>query len=234
MLALLVALSVATGCAFFKPAAIPMTSEYYHYQASNSTLVVLLHGRGGAAGNFVKYGAVEQIMNCQPRANIVAVDSYFAYYRERIIEGRLREDVIKPALESGVKKVWLLGISMGGLGSLMYRKRYTDDIEAVILMAPYLGEWDELEVYAQDPQLARTTGDPDFIELWDGITDIVLDDPAITLAFGEDDDDNRQHRWLAGLLDGNRVISGPGNHNWSSWNKLWPEALKRSGLCEVS
>lgn len=234
MLALLAALSVAAGCALFKPAAIPMSSEYYHYQASNSTLVVLLHGRGGAADNFVKYGAVEQIMNCQPKANIVGVDSHFAYYRERIIEERLREDVVKPALESGVKQVWLLGISVGGLGSLVYRLRYTDDIEAVILMAPYLGEWDELEAYAQNPQLARTTGDPEFIEIWDGITGIPLDDPAITLAFGEDDDNNSQHRWLAGLLDENRVISGPGNHKWSSWQKLWPEALKRSGLCDLS
>lgn len=211
-----------------------MTSEYYHYQASNSTLVVLLHGRGGKAQNFVSYGAVDQIAACQPDANIVGVDSGFAYYRERIIAERLREDVIRPAREAGIRQVWLLGISMGGLGSLVYRQRYRDDIEAVILMAPYLGEWDELSVYANNPQLARDSGDADFIEVWDGITGIPADDPAITLAFGEQDNDNQQHLWLAGLLDEDRVVSGPGGHNWYSWKKLWPEALRHSGLCDVA
>lgn len=232
-LALIAALSASAGCAFLKTAEIPMSSEYFHYQPSNRTLVVLLHGRGGSADNFVRYGAVEQIKRCQPEANIVGVDSYFAYYRDRIIEERLREDVIQPALDSGVNQVWIMGISMGGLGSLVYRLRYTDDIEAVILMAPYLGEWDELSVYAEDPQLARTNGDPDFLEIWESAAGIPVDDPAITLAFGEDDDNNKQHRWLASLLDENRVISGPGGHNWSSWKNLWPEALQRSGLCDV-
>ncbi|MDH3759437.1 MAG: alpha/beta hydrolase [Gammaproteobacteria bacterium] len=230
--ALIAALSVTAGCALLRPAAIPMTSQYYHYQESSSKLVVLLHGRGGSAGNFVKNGVVEQIRACQPEASIVGVDSYFAYYRERIIEERLREDVIKPALDAGVEQIWLLGVSVGGLGSLVYRLRYTDDIEAIILMAPYLGEWDELSVYAEDPQLAQATGDPDFIEIWDSVIDIPLDKPAITLAFGALDDNNRQHRWLAGLLDESRVVSGPGGHNWSSWKKLWPEALRRSGLCD--
>ncbi len=211
-----------------------MTSEYYHFHASNTTLVVLLHGRGGRAGNFVKYGAVEQIRDCQPKTNIVGVDSHFGYYRERIIEERLREDVIKPARAAGIRQVWLLGISMGGLGSLVYRSRYSDDIEAVILMAPYLGEWEELNDYARNPDLARASGDPDFIEVWDGVSATDLDNPAITLAFAEDDDNNRQHRWLASLLDDSRIVSGPGAHEWSSWRKLWPEALMRSGLCDAT
>ena len=233
-LALLMLVSLASGCAFFRPAEVPIASEYYHYQPSNSTLIVLLHGRGGAATNFARYGAVEQIASCQPKANILGVDSHFGYYRERIIEERLREDIIKPARDNGTRQVWILGISMGGLGSLVYRQRYPEDIEAVILMAPYLGEWDELGEYVKNPQLARQSGDPDFVEIWDALTTIPVDNPAITLAFGEDDDNNNQHRWIASLLDDSRVVSGPGAHNWNAWSKLWPEALNRSGLCDVS
>jgi len=58
--------SLAAGCALLKPTSVPIASEYYRYQPSNSTLIVLLHGCGGAASNFVKYGAVEQIAACQP------------------------------------------------------------------------------------------------------------------------------------------------------------------------
>ena len=233
-LSLLIAISLTAGCAFFRSTSVPIASEYYHYQPSNSTLIVLLHGRGGAATNFVNYGAVEQIMACQPKANIVGVDSHFGYYRERIIEERLREDIIRPALDNGTRQVWIFGISMGGLGSLVYRQRYPEDIEAVILMAPYLGEWDELGIYVQNPELARQSGDPDFVKIWDALTTIPVDDPAITLAYGEDDDSNQQHRWIASLLDQSRIITGPGGHNWDTWKNLWPEALMRSGLCAVS
>lgn len=231
-LALLLTVSLVAGCAFLRPADIPMSSQYYNYQAKNTTLIVLLHGRGGSAENFVRYGAVEQIAACRPDANIVGVNSYFAYYRERIIEERLREDVIQPALEAGIRQIWLLGISMGGLGSLVYRHRYNGDIEAVILMAPYLGEWDELDTYLQSPQRAVASIDPDFFEIWESIKSTGADEPAITLAFGEDDENNNQHRWLASLLDEKRVFSMPGGHKWTTWKKLWPEALKRSGLCD--
>lgn len=233
-LTLILFISLASGCALLRPAEVPLTSDYFHYQPSNSTLIVLLHGRGGAATNFVKYGAVEQIMDCQPEANILGVHSHFGYYRERIIEERLSEDIIKPARANGARQVWILGVSMGGLGSLVYRQRHPEDLEAVILMAPYLGEWDELGVYVKDPQLARESGDPDFVEIWDALTSIPVDDPAITLAYGESDDNNNQHRWIASLLDDSRVVSGPGGHNWSAWKNLWPEALQRSGLCDVT
>jgi len=28
-------------------------------------------------------------------------------------------------------------------------------------------------------------------------------------------------------------VSGPGGHNWNAWQELWPEALNRSGLCDL-
>ena len=54
----------------------------------------------------------------------------------------------------------------------------------------------------------------------------------LVLAYGEEDKFNRQHRWLAGMLDSQQVVSGPGNHRWTVWRSLWPEALRRSGLCD--
>jgi len=230
---ILVALAtLAAGCALLKPTSIPIPSEYYRYQPSNSTLIVLLHGRGGAATNFVKYGAVEQIAACRPGANILGLDSHFGYYRKRIISERLRTDIIKPARDNGIRQVWILGISMGGLGGLVYRQRYPEDIEAVILMAPFLGKWGDLELYVNNPQRAREFGNPDYVAIWDALTTTSADEPAITLAYGESDDFNNQHRWLAGLLDPEKTVSGPGGHNWNAWQELWPEALNRSGLCD--
>ena len=223
--------ALTSACALLRPAGVPIGSEYFHYEPSNSTLVVLLHGRGGKATTFVKYGAVDQIRACHPGTNILGVDSHFGYYRERIIEQRLRQDIIGPALKNGIDRVWILGISVGGLGGLVYRQNYPDDIEAVVMMAPYLGDWDELSAYLTTPPSAHDRLDPEFVDIWNRLSSTVNEPPWLTLAFADDDGFSHQHRWLAGLLGSERVASGPGGHNWNAWRKLWPEALQRSGLC---
>ena len=101
-------------------------------------------------------------------------------------------------------------------------------------MAPYIGEWDELSVYLTGDENLRETINPKFIQMWDGLTDIAQTDPAITLAFGENDKFNKQLRWLASLLDESKVVETPGGHNWTVWKKLWPETLRRSGLCDLN
>lgn len=233
-LALVLAASLTSACALLRQAEVPLGSEFYHHDAANSTLVVLLHGRGGEADNFVRYGAVDEIRSCNPGVNILGVDSHFGYYRDRIIEQRLREDIIRPARENGTREVWILGISMGGLGGLVYRQRNPDDIEAVILMAPYLGDWDELEVYLEKPAAEHGELDQDFVEIWNRLGASANRHPDLTLAYGEGDSFNNQHRWLAGLLGDQRVVSGPGGHNWKAWQPLIPEVLQRSGLCATS
>ena len=150
------------ACVYLKPAEIPMGGDYLHFDERNTTLVLLLHGRGGSPDNFSRYATVTQILDCNPRVNLYAPDSHFGYYRERIISERLRLDVIQPALDAGITRVWLLGVSLGGLGSLAYQMEYPEEVSGVILMAPYLGEWDELEAYVADPGGSRS----DFVEIW--------------------------------------------------------------------
>ena len=223
---------LASGCVYFKTASTPVPSEYYNYDESNSTLVLLLPGLGESPANFVNYGAVEQIIACQPEANIMGIDSHLAYYRNAAIVARLREDIIVPAQQAGVRKIWLLGLSLGGMGSLLYWQQYPDEITAVIVMAPYLGEWDELRVYLNDRDRYLESPDKDLLELWDGLSNPPAVAPEITLAYGETDKFNQQQRWLAGLLDRDNVITAPGGHRWTVWQTLWPEALRRSGLCD--
>lgn len=223
---------LASSCVFLKPASTPVPREYYNYDDSNSTLILLLPGLGESPANFVKYGTVKQISICQPAANILGVDSHFAYYREDKIVERLHEDIIVPARLAGVRHIWLLGISLGGLGSLLYRQQYPDEIEAVIVMAPYLGEWDALTAYLTDRDGFLESSDNHYPELWDGLTNPPVAAPEIILAFGENDKYSKQQRWLAGLLDQNKVLTAPGGHRWAVWKTLWPNALKRSGLCD--
>lgn len=219
------------GCHYLRSADIPMTAEYFHYHADNTTLVVLLPGLGDEAGNYIEYGTLQQILACRQNANVIGVDSHFGYYRERIIGERLRQDVIEPALAAGISEIWVLGVSLGGLGSLVYRQMYPREVEGVILMAPYLGERDELQAWLSDPQGYRQGSPSDLVDLWEDLEKAQPPNDSITLAYGVDDDFYWQHLWLASRLDETQVVSAPGGHGWKIWQGLWPQALRRSGLC---
>ena len=211
---------------------LPLDGEYFHYRESNTRLVVLLHGLGGDAQNFKRYGTVEQLRACRPDANIYGANSHFGYYRERIIGERLHNDIIAPARAEGIDEVWLMGVSLGGFGSIVYNLQHPGEIAGIVMMAPFLGEWDELVAYLDDPQGYRQSGDADFAAIWEELETMAQQHYRLVLAYGEEDEFNRQHRWLAGLLDSQQVVSGPGNHRWTVWRNLWPEALRRTGLCD--
>ena len=223
--------ALAGACHYLRPAELPLGGEYFHYRESNTRLVVLLHGLGGSAHNFVRYGTVEQLRTCRPDANIYGANSHFGYYRERIIGERLRSDIIEPARRAGVDEVWLMGVSLGAFGGIVYNLQHPRQVEGFVLMAPFLGEWSELEAYIDDPQTYRQNGDAEFAAIWQELESMAQQHRRLVLAYGEEDGFRRQHRWLAGQLEPHQVVSMPGGHHWSVWRELWPEALRRSGLC---
>jgi pimeloyl-ACP methyl ester carboxylesterase len=230
---LLIAILLSAGCSFSRPTTTPIKHQYFNYAESNTTLVLLLPGFGDAPNNFVKHGTVEQIIDCRPDVIVLGIDAHFGYYKKNTIIDRLHHDIIRPAKIAGIKQIWLMGISMGGLGSLIYRQAHPDDIQAVILMAPYVGDWDDLTLYLRQPELARRTVSPKLIHLWDGLMASATDAPPITLASGENDSFKKQHLWLAGLIGNSHAITEPGKHRWKVWKNLWPRALQLSGLCST-
>ena len=219
------------GCAFIQPTRVPIESHYFNFDKSNSILVVLLPGFGDRPEEFVTHGTVEQIIACQSAVNILGVNSHFGYYRKSIIVERLREDIIIPARASGIEQVWLIGISMGGLGSLITQRENPDKVQSVIVMAPYIGEWDEISQYISDSEKAAQSIRPEFIDLWQWLTSYPKGEANITLAFGAEDHLNPQHRWFSSLLADSQVVKAPGGHKWATWKTLWPQALQKSGLC---
>lgn len=230
-LLVLICATLLCACHYLRSTEIPIPAEYFHHAEANSTLIVLLHGIGGKAENFVNYGTVDQILECNADVNVVGVDNHFGYYREEMIIERLQQDVVQPARNAGITEVWFVAVSLGGLASLEYRRRYPEEIDAVIAMAPYLGEWDQLQAYLADPQVFRESDNSIFPDFWDSLLNLHPQGADLTLAYGEDDDFEPQLRWFADRLDGQRVITAPGGHRWSVWKNLWPAALNRSGLC---
>ena len=117
----------------------------------------MLPGRGDRAATFISNGFQNAGENYG--FDTIAADAHFGYFRKRTLVERLHADIVLPAREAGYKKIWLLGISAGGFGSILYASQYPDEIDGVILLAPFLGEREAIDELVAGGGLATWSAD---------------------------------------------------------------------------
>ena len=108
--------------------------------AAAGDLVVFLPGRGDRAEDFEQRGFLAAARQAGLEADVLAVDAHLAYYYKRVITERLWEDVILPARAHGYRRVFVVGISLGGLGAITLSQEHPDAVAGLFVLAPYLGE----------------------------------------------------------------------------------------------
>lgn len=233
-------LAGAAGCATFVAAPVPMRAvPAPGGSAAPRCLLVLLPGLGDRAEDFARHGFPERIRRSGIDADVVAADATLGYYTKGLMPGQLHRDVVAPRARPG-QQVWLLGISMGGMGSLMTGRDHP--VAGLVLLAPYLGDRALTDEIARAGGLARWRAgpvagplDPDRYQrqVWAWLQEAVAADrPRIVLGFGNSDKSIEQHRVLAAALPADRVRHAPGGHDWDAWSKLLDDVLARSPLAE--
>jgi pimeloyl-ACP methyl ester carboxylesterase len=150
---------------------------------------------------------------------------HFKYYQARTIVNRLRQDIIKPALDAGYSEIYLGGISLGGFGSLLYIKHYPDDISKIFILAPYLGDKQDYS-YLIDNTAVPTV--PRDVNLWPWLTQLPdATKNKIYLAYGTNDKFAVPNELLADRLPKGHSVTQTGKHNWKTWAQLWPTLLAK-------
>src|SRR5262245_13707170 len=144
---------VLCACARWFPAPVPMRSVEWRQPAAKPKarcLVVFLPGFGDSAEDFEDNGFVAEVTKRELSVDMVAANATLGYYSRGTFPERLSADVIRPARARGYEQVWLIGMSMGGLGTLYYSRAHTPEITGLLALAPYLGESDLIEeIHAQ-------------------------------------------------------------------------------------
>jgi pimeloyl-ACP methyl ester carboxylesterase len=196
-------------------------------------LVVLLPGRGDTAETFRERGFVESLLNSGADLEVIAADATLGYYAAGIISERLEADVIAPV--RGDQKVWLVGVSMGGLGVFDYARRHPGQVEGVIALAPFLGPASLAEEIRAAGGLrawkSSGLGDEDYRELWAWLRDATASGaPEISLGYGEADRLAKEDSVLAEVLPADHVSRAPGGHEWKVWKPLFGKLLATSRL----
>lgn len=208
------------------------------------TLLVMLPGAYDKPDDFIRHGFVDAVRERHIAADIALVDASVAYYRNGDIVARLDTDVIAPARARGIRHVWFAGISIGGIGSLIYANEKRGVVDGLLLMAPYLGERSIAAEIAASGGLAAwsPTGtipaDDLDRRLWQWLKTLTQTRasqgtprlPVVSLGFGITDRFVASHRLLAAALPGDRVFTAAGGHDWPAWEALWPRMLDAAAL----
>lgn len=228
-----------TACASWpKPAPGPM--ELLHVDAAGPyaapTLLVMLPGAYSAPQEFLDEGFVAELRQRRLPVDVVIAGAKVDHYIEGPVLDRLHDEVIGPARARGVRRVWLLGISLGGLFALGYAARRPGAVDGVLALAPYLGRRTLLAEIAAagGPQAWAASRQPqadDLIEheVWAWIARGQAAGP-VHLGYGRDDRFADAHRLLAAQLPGDRHVDVPGGHDWPAWRALWQQWLDRGLL----
>ena len=95
---------------------------------------------GDHAERFREQGFVEDLQNSNLSIDIRATDATMGYYVKGTLLDRLETDVITLAKARGYEEIWLVGSSMGGLGTLLYSRMRSAEVTGVLAMAPFLGD----------------------------------------------------------------------------------------------
>jgi pimeloyl-ACP methyl ester carboxylesterase len=204
-------------------------------QGAGRLMLVMLPGVKDRAQDFVQHGFIQAIRERGWPVDVAAADAHMGYYLGHNVVERLEEDVIAPARAANHRRIWLMGISLGGLGALSYARAHAGAIEGVILLAPYLGARGTIAGIVRAGGLARwQPGEiaPDDEEslLLDWIKSYRPGDPALPavfLGYGREDRFAAASTLLAELLPASHVVSIEGAHDWAAWVRLWDLLLDR-------
>jgi pimeloyl-ACP methyl ester carboxylesterase len=166
--------------------------------------------------------------------DVFALPAHADYYLEPGEIERLLHEALDAVQALGYRRLWLLGISLGGMGALLCATQRPKQIAGVLLLAPFLGTRGVISEVTAAGGLRccrqQNHADPEHAFLATLAHSLLNtpDFPPIHLGYGLQDDYIAASKLLAECLPPQRVIALPGGHDWETWQRLW-QALLDSG-----
>jgi pimeloyl-ACP methyl ester carboxylesterase len=230
LLLLAVALSLAcTGCVAHGDPDKPIPTVFIPAPSGHATrLVVVLPGRADDLQRLQDSGIADAIHEAWPDADVQFAELTLDFYRRGDAPKRLREEVIAPSRSRGYREVWIAGASMGGMGALMYDAQFPGELDGMLLLAPYLGDYDLLaEIDHSGGVLQWKGGAPQGFtatswqrDVWRHIQALAHDPRSsrrIWLAYGDEDRLRKAMPLFVPALSSSHVFVREGGHTWRVW-----------------
>ena len=197
------------------------------------TLFVFLPGRFDAPEDFLDHGFWRQMRETGIPADAVFTDAHLGYYYRQSLVERLSNDILQPARNMGYRNIWVVGISLGGLGAVLFDADAPGWWDGMVLIAPFPGDNPSvLEAVRRSPSIANAELPPEFpdddytAKFWHWFQDFQANPQGpLFLAIGNDDRLYSEQVLIARDLSPDRVLEVEGNHSWPVWEELWTRLL---------
>lgn len=218
----------------FSPAALPPTQEHAR------GLVVFLPGMGDRPERYEEKGFVERVRRANPHFDVIAADAHFGYFRNFRVLDRLHLDVIAPIADR-YERIWIVGISMGGLVATTYAMEYPDRVEGALVLAPFLGSRAVVQEvmdaggleHWQAPEQVDDYGPRTrlYYRLWTWLgsrLDPNYRGPRLLIGVGDRDRLRDPGRLFGAHIAEHDYIERPGGHDWDAWTALFDVLIERA------
>jgi pimeloyl-ACP methyl ester carboxylesterase len=228
---------IITGCSTNEP----LDTLYYNAgeNAPHVNMIIFLRGRSGSHEDFDSEGFVNDIRVRKLPFDMAAPNAHLGYYFGETLVPRLKTDVIEFAKTKGYSKFWLVGVSMGGLGALMYTLNHPDDIQGVCLISPFLG-YDKIirEISSAGGVRQWEPGEYDPQKdwqrmLWHWLKRNADNDSLLSrfyLGYGTDDSFVPAIQLLGDLLPPGNIFTTSGGHTPKAMKQVWLMLLENNAL----
>jgi alpha-beta hydrolase superfamily lysophospholipase len=161
------------------------------------------------------------------------------FYRQGQATRRLHDEIIEPVRARHHGPIWIAGISLGGMGAMLYEHDYPGQIDGLLLLSPYLGDdaiHDEIRraggLASWNAGPLQAVGPDTFQhELWRTLkqwTDASERTRTVWLAYGEDEPFRAPIELMSPQLPRDHVLILPGHHDWALWTPALGKLLMRA------
>lgn len=240
-------LACLAGCSSIAPPAVapmPVIRQQLLGPERATGLLVLLPGKGDRGERFAQQGILEMVSELAPTFDVIAADAHFGYYQQRTLLTRLESDVIRPAIDDGYDQVWLLGISLGALGSLHYASQHPEQIDGVLLFGPYLGgeplasellKATDLASWNSEASTLKGATDPITYDAWKWLQSQTGPEAqsVVLLGYGSRDGPGTIAERLQAALPEEHFATTSGGHNWWTWIPLIRKLLPQMSVTAI-
>ncbi|MDH5408863.1 MAG: alpha/beta fold hydrolase [Gammaproteobacteria bacterium] len=215
------------GCSFLPESVIPLKSISQPAPKPSDTLVVFLPGLADDEQTFVKEKFFSAVSDRKKNIDLMAVHTHIGYLLDGTYAERIKEDVILPARKKGYKKIWLVGVSLGGFISVNYLRQQPDDVTGLILFGPFLGQEGQLkEIKKQGGVLKWQPEDVESLSktlsLWYWFKQNQKKYlKNIYVNYGDKDKLAYGIKMFSPLINKSHITEIKGIHGWKTWRELW-------------
>lgn len=209
------------------------TLHTLQHHAGGSKLIVLLPGAYMTPEDYRQAGFFAAVQARHLALDVIAVGLDLEAISAGTALPALQAEILEPA-RSNYEKVWLGGISLGGLLALCHNADRPGMVDGLCLLAPYPGSRLTINAIARAGGLADWQAsadeltDPEF-RMWRWLKNPPADLPVF-VGYGNEDRFAAGMRQIAECFPPHARCSLPGEHDWPVWAALWAHFLDHGFL----